>query len=193
VLFRSSSAAASDNDVGELRDPASINWTGLYAGVSAGGANVEDDDDAFPIAPGFTIPLHSEGDGLTQGFHLGYMHQFGSFVIGAEYEYTDIDIQYSGEGIGPIPVFVEDSHSIRLRGGIAFNRLHVYAHGGMTFVNTNVELSDWVNTAGVGAELALTNNIIIGVQYDHSWFEEFDDRPISGTMDRRSARISFKF
>lgn len=174
-------------------DSGRFSWTGFYMGVSVGHAKAEDDDEAFPIAPGITIPLHSEGTDWTKGIHAGFQYQSGSFVVGAEWEYQDIDIQYVGEGIGPIPVFIEDSHTLRVRGGIALDRAHFYVSGGLQYTTTNVDLNDWAYTVGAGMEYAMTDNVVAGIQYDHSWFDEFDGRPISGTYDRFTARVGIKF
>lgn len=174
-------------------DSGRFSWSGFYMGVSVGHGKAEDDDEAFPIAPGITIELHSEGEDWTKGFHAGYQHQMGSFVVGAEWEYQNIDIQFEGDGIGPIPVYIEDSHTLRLRGGIALDRAHFYVSGGMQYTTTNVDLADWAYTVGAGMEYALTDNVVAGVQYDHSWFEDFDGRPIDGTYNRFSARFGVKF
>ena len=170
-------------------------WDGWYIGGSIGTAKAKDHDEAFPIAPGFTIPLTSEGENTSRGFHAGYMHQFGSLVVGAEYEYVDLDIQFIGQGLGPLPVYLEDSHLLKGRLGYAMGSAMAYVTGGMAYTRTNeaVGLKDWTPMVGAGVSLAVTDNIIIGGEYTHSYFDEFDGQAISGHLDNLSFRVSFKF
>lgn len=191
-LFASSAMAADMNTPAEF-DKSRFDWTGFFVGSSYGSAKIEDDDPAFPVAPGVTIPLHSQGDGMTWGIHFGYQFQQDMFVLGAEFEYMAIDMQFHGDGIGPIPVYVTDSYSGKLRAGIALNRTHMYGTFGQQYTNTNIGLNDFAHTAGVGIEHAINDHLVAGFQYDHAWYDGFDGRPIEGTFDRFSGRVGLKF
>ncbi len=172
---------------------AGFSWTGFYFGGSLGAAHLEDDDPAFPILPGVTIPLHSEGDHDTWGVHAGYMYQYGNWVIGGEYEYAKLDVQFIGDGIGPLPIFVEDSHALRARLGAALDRVQPYGLAGATYATTNIGLEDWTWTVGGGIDVAVTANILVGFQYNYNWYDEFDGSPIQGHENYVTARISYKF
>jgi outer membrane immunogenic protein len=191
-LLAAGAAQAADFD-NERFSMSGFSWTGAYVGGSYTAAKVEDQDPAFPIGNGVTIPLRSEGTNDNWGVHVGYLHQLGLFVVGAEYEYNNLDIQFIGDGIGPIPVFVEEAHTLRARAGVAVDRFLFYGDAGYTHTSVNIGLADWTPSLGAGIDYAVTNNIVAGFHYDHSWYDEFDGMPISGTMDRISFRLGIKF
>lgn len=169
-------------------------WEGVYVGASIGHVYIEDDDEAFPIAPGVTIPLHSTGEESTVGAFIGVNFQNGQFVYGAEYEYVDIDMQFIGDGIGPIPVFVEDAHILRAKAGYALtDKVLAYVHAGVMHTRLNVGLDDWTPLVGVGVDFKLDDNVVVGAQYTHSWFEDYGGNPIDGHLDIYSARFSYLF
>ena len=195
LIAAGQTAVAAESDNMELRGSIGYDWTGLYVGASTGYARTEDDDAAFPVAPAVTIQLHSEGENNNFGFHIGYMHQMDNWVVGAEYEYTDLDIQYIGDGIGPIPVFLEDAHMIKGRVGYAFDWLLAYGTAGFTYAQTNdaVGLEDWTPMIGAGLAVGVTENLILGAEVTHSFFDDFDGRPIEGFLNNYTARASWKF
>lgn len=186
-------AFASDDYATDLKGAMPFSWSGFYVGASVGPGTAEDYDPAFPVAPLTTIALRSTGAANTYGGHLGYSHQFGNFVVGAEYEFSQLDIQFVGEGIGPLPIFIRDSQAVKLRGGYAFDKALVYITAGKTLFRTNIDLQDWIPTLGMGMDIAITDHVIAGLVYEHSWYDEFDGANFEGTMDRISARLSIKF
>jgi outer membrane immunogenic protein len=149
-------------------------WTGFYAGVNAGwGWRDSNSEDVILSGPGIPAGLvggrldFNDGDdgGFVGGGQIGYNYQIGSFVIGAE-----ADIQYADTddkdavfipAIGGTGVFVpgefEGSEdwfgTVRLRAGVAFDRVLIYATGGLAYTDNN---SGW--TAGGGVEWALPVN-----------------------------------
>lgn len=198
LIFSTASAFAADvpetDDVIEF-DNSRFDWTGVYAGLSIGYIYVEDDDAAFPVAPGVTIPLHSEGENNTFGAFVGYTyHDETDWVYGAEYEYIDLDTQFIGDGIGPLPIFLEDAHAIRARMGYAFNdQIQAYGFAGAMHTSINIGLSDWTPIVGAGVDFNIDENIFVGGQYTHSWFEGYDGQLIDGRFDYFSFRVGFKF
>jgi outer membrane immunogenic protein len=149
-------------------------WTGFYAGLNAGWGWRNDDEESVFIAPGpgvvipGTLVFPDNGDGgFTGGGQIGYNWQFGSFVVGAE-----ADIQWAdtdeNENVAFIPATgfagtfvpgVFDSNapewwgSVRARLGVAFDRVLVYATGGLAYTEDN---AGW--TVGGGVEWALPVN-----------------------------------
>lgn len=191
-LAGATAASAADLEVITQPDDARFSWTGIYVGGSIGKARAEDDFPQFPTPFG-PLAEHFEADGRNYGFHAGYMHQFGNFVIGGEYEYLDLGIQYSGDLLGPIPLYLEDTHFLKLRGGIAYDRIQVFGFGGGAKSNLNTGDKDWTKLAGAGVDYALTNNFIIGAQYSYSWFNSFDGQDVTGNFDNMSIRATIKF
>lgn len=174
-------------------------WTGFYAGVNAGYAWADSSADSFYVPPGGvpgfpgafgTVSYGSDSSdgGFTGGGQIGYNWQFGSFVVGAE-----ADLQYADLGSGSYTYFfpatfpasyvapapgggIEWFGTVRLRAGVAFDRLLVYATGGFAYGggdsnNNNFFVvgngDDDVNTGwvlGGGVEYAVTPNVILGVE-----------------------------
>lgn len=173
--------------------PAQFDWSGFYVGASAGYGWLEDVDYAPP--PPIPAPFYDEGDDGIFGAHIGYLHQFGSFVAGLEAEATRLDIRYENFDF----VTVDNAYAFKARAGAAFDRILLTGHVGAVYVTTNFEppaftdLEDWGKVAGVGVDFAITDHLVAGVSYDHMWFEEFDGTRIDAELDLLRARLSFKF
>ena len=166
-------------------------WSGFFVGASIAHTTSQDDDPRFQNMIGFT--LHSEGDNDNFGFHAGVMQQFGSFVLGAEYEYRYLDIQYSRSAIGPLPVWLTNSHAGYARFGVAVDTVQFYGIAGTRWADTNVGLNDFVIAYGGGVDWAPTEPLIVGLRYDRSDFSNFDNTGIKGDLQQLSARFGFKF
>lgn len=198
ALVSANSAFAADlNEDPVIKfDEGRFDGGGLYAGISIGYMYAEDDDPAFPIGVGVTIPLHSEGENSTIGGFVGYTFEQDGFVYGAEYEYADFDMQFVGGAPinGPIPVFIEDAHILRARLGYAINEsVEVYGFAGAMYTRINIGLEDWSPAVGAGIDFMLTENVFVGGQYTYSWFEDYDTTLIDGSLDYLSVRVGYKF
>jgi outer membrane immunogenic protein len=159
-------------------------WTGAYAGLSAGYGWLEDVDYQFPI------PLEDEGQDWIYGAHAGYLHSFGNFVVGAEAEAMRLDIAYENFDF----ITVENSYALKLRGGYAFDRFLFTGHAGAVYATTNfMGLEDWGWTVGAGVDYAVTDNIVLGAQYTHYEFKQFDTSQIDATLDLATVRLGYKF
>lgn len=184
ILRPSEDAFISAPEVEEER----FGWTGIYAGIGAGYAWLEDVDYAPP--PGFPSPLYDQGEDWVYGAHVGYLHQFGNFVVGAEAEAMKLDITYEGFDF----ITIEDSLALRARAGIAWDRFLFTGSAGMAYARTNyMDLKDWGWTFGAGVDYAMTDNITAGVHYTHYRFSEFDGTMIDATIDLVTARVGYKF
>ena len=155
-------------------------WTGFYAGVNAGWGWRDDDQEPVFLAPGPGIPAglagtlnfgNGDDGGFTGGGQIGYNFQTGSFVWGVE-----ADIQWADTGDDKDAVFIagpgfagtfvpgtfesnspEWWGSVRARAGVAFDRVLVYATGGLAYTEDN---AGW--TVGGGVEWALPTGGIFG-------------------------------
>lgn len=164
-------------------NPARFGWSGLYAGASVGYGWLSDADHQFVPA------LEDGGEDWNIGGHVGYQQQFGSFVVGAEGEAQALDINYDTFSF----IKVNNAYTVKGRAGVAWDRLLFTGHFGGTYLTTNIKLEDWGWVAGGGIDYAVTDNVILGVQYSHHWFDKFDGTLIDGTLDVLSARASYKF
>ncbi|MEJ6782627.1 outer membrane protein [Aminobacter sp. Piv2-1] len=176
VLSSSAGEAADFGTRGE------VDWSAPYIGISAGYGWLRDVDRSF------TPPLRSSGDDVVFGAHAGYLHQFGSFVLGGEAEYMRLDINFEG-----FPIDVEDAYAAKARIGFAFDRLLLSGHAGATYITTNIGLEDWGWVAGAGADYLLSDNLTAGVSWDHMQFDRFDGTQIDGQIDLVKARVDFRF
>ena len=150
-------------------------WTGFYVGGNLGWGWRDDDNDTVVLTgPGIpaglvgTLNFDNGNDGnFTGGGQIGYNYQIGSWVIGAEADIQGIDSGNNSNALfipGPgfaggtfVPGEFENGAdwwgSARLRAGVAFDRVLVYATGGLAYTEDN---TGW--TVGGGVEWALPVN-----------------------------------
>jgi outer membrane immunogenic protein len=198
VLFAVSTASA--GEVGPT------NWNGLYVGAHVGKA-VDSEASVTYLetgnyeAAGTTKSLDT--DDTIYGVQAGYLHQFGSFVIGAEGSVSFGE--FEGE-IKENPPPVGNDYVTRIEGGniyaltgragFAFERFLAYGKAGYawtdydfsaTFFNkdgpggtngTQVRIGKSFDVSGPvyggGIEFALTENITIGAEYLRYDFDSSD-------------------
>jgi outer membrane immunogenic protein len=179
-----SSGIAGAADLGgvPVQAPAIQDWTGAYIGASVGYGWLRDVDYFF------TPPLRSKGDDVIFGGHFGYLHQMGSFVLGAEAEFMRLDINFEG-----FPIDAENSFALKARGGFAFDRLLLTGHAGAVYATTNIDLKDWGWVVGGGIDYLITDNFVAGISYDHFEFDRFDGTLIDAKLNLVKARLSYKF
>ncbi|VFU10744.1 outer membrane protein [Methylocella tundrae] len=166
-------------------------WTGIYVGAQIGyawGTSNINVTDSF----GDFASFQGSNSGVIGGGHIGYNLQFNQFVVGLEgdVEGTSLSKTRSGspffEGLGSVPVAVSTKAdimgSIRGRVGYAWDRVLLYATGGVAFagvegtiygpfggqVSSSSTRVGW--TLGGGLEYAVTNNWSIRAEYRYAQF-----------------------
>jgi outer membrane immunogenic protein len=185
--------------------PAPIfSWTGLYLGGQVGYSWDQDSVTAFfpglifSRFPAFGVVSFSDRpEGVIGGAHLGYNLQINQWVIGLEGTVDGTSISRTGLfspfGFATFDSFSEVQGSIRLRGGIAFDRVLLFATGGAAFAGIENDYttslpvfltesdsktrSGW--TVGGGLEYAVTNNWSIQAEYRYSDFGHTIDYPFA--------------
>lgn len=171
-------------------------WSGFYVGVNAGWGWRDDDNQPVVLSgPGIpagltgTLNFDNGNDGtFGAGGQIGYNYQIGSFVVGAE-----ADIQWINNddtdaffvpGAGFTGTFVPGEFennadwfgTVRLRAGVAIDRVLIYATGGLAYTEDN---TGW--TVGGGVEWALPANwfgssaVTLGLEGLWVSFDEDDD------------------
>jgi outer membrane immunogenic protein len=172
--------------------PAPIfSWTGIYIGGQVGYAfgTLNTSVTAFPLP---TVANSFTANGVIGGAHVGYNAQINQWVVGVEgsVDGTSID---STVQVGGLPftgkLLVEGS--IRGRLGVAWDRLLLYATGGVAFggfesiyppvlpPSTTVSVTRTGWTAGGGVEYALNNNWSLRAEYRYTDFGSYTDFPAS--------------
>jgi outer membrane immunogenic protein len=208
-----------------------FNWSGFYIGGHIGGAwtNEEWINTANTTAFGNLSPgqgFRQRNSGVFGGGQMGYNWQANNFLFGLEGTISGLD----NHGTVLNTVFgagLDDQFSWRAdwmatitgRAGIAYVNNLFYVKGGYAGVNSRLSVSDvlppvgsgsqtrWHDgwTVGAGWEYGITQNWIVGLEYDYAQFERksyqlagagggtytFDARP----RDIQSAvvRLSYKF
>lgn len=206
VLAASASASAADAIVSEPVPTVATGfvWTGGYIGINGGWANRGIDANA----------LHPDGDGLSLGGHLGYLHQFGNnIVLGVEGDIRYVDLDASAPCDNPAftcHAKQDWEASIRARAGYAVDRFLPYVTGGVAFTHFEGAVSSAVTTfpdeanltgwtLGAGIDYAVTDTLIVGLEYLHADYGKhdftydvlYDD--VSVKTDTIRARFSYKF
>lgn len=140
------------------------NWSGAYAGVSAG----------YGWGKAKTPGNNIATKGFNGGVYGGYNFQQDTIVYGGE-----VDLGYSGAKGTNAGVAVKNgiNGAARARLGADLGPAMIYGAGGLAFTNAKVTsgaASDtkthigW--TAGVGAEAKVTENMIGRVEFRHNGF-----------------------
>ena len=211
VLLSATAFTARAQAVDPLTDTRSVyDWSGFYIGTQAGWGWADQDlEDAAGLDG--TVEL----DGAFFGPVFGFQKQLANnFVLGAEVEanWSDIDGQDSlpgavGRTFGEIGIF----GSAGLKLGYAWDRLLFYGTGGVSGAETGslqrfgaLSSEDhsasfgWM--AGAGVDYALTDQIVVGLQYRHYDLGEadydmgfFPDRSGEIDLDTISGRFIVKF
>lgn len=170
--------------------PPAFTWTGFYVGAQAGWAQTRTElTPGAAIAGGAAVAsLPSlNRNGATVGLLLGYNYQIGQLVLGAEIDGAALITgkQRHATLTGDfITAHTNWAGSARLRVGYAFDRFMIYATGGLALAAPKSTVTGtgysygagdstrlgW--TLGAGAEYAITNNWIAGLEYRYSQFEE---------------------
>jgi outer membrane immunogenic protein len=166
-------------------------WSGPYAGGHLGAlhTNVESTETIFPNSLEF---FQSETYGqdqasFTGGLQAGWQKHWGKLVFGAEVGFSLLQFDTTEESpiLGGLFRTAEVGPIVTLTGrlGYADGRWLAYAKGGIATADVDISYRDTVTglstssgeqeigwTAGVGIDYALTQNWILGVEYNYVHF-----------------------
>ncbi|MEH2527907.1 MULTISPECIES: outer membrane protein [unclassified Bradyrhizobium] len=208
-------------------------WSGIYVGGAVGGA-WHDTAGNFFNTP-FLWSTGNSDAALIYGGFAGIQKQWGNFVLGIEGGYNALDNGFNttaGTGVlGSCNLLVGFSCQSRInniwyiggRVGYAWNRFMVYGQGGYAQADIDTQIlanatgitSDHAGAthggwyAGVGAEYAVLDNLILGIDYKHYEFDSKQHncnlalvtctpggvtfRNVDADVDAVMARVSYKF
>ena len=174
-------------------------WSGFYVGGHVGGSwtneewiNTANTTNYGDLSTG--RGFRQRNSGFIGGGHIGYNWQASNFVFGLEGSIDGLStkgtLTNTVFGSGTDDVFSWKSEwmaSVVGRAGVAFTNNLLYVKGGWAGVNNRLSVSDtvvnpsvgsgsqtiWHNgwTVGAGWEYGLTQNWIIGVEYNYAQFE----------------------
>lgn len=165
-------AAAADLGVKVMPAPVPVllpafTWTGLYVGVQAGYSWNRDDWDDVNGGP--------NSKGFVGGGHIGYNYQINMLVLGVEASLVASGASGSKDCV-PGQIRCRSEHDwagdLRAKAGVALDRTLVYGAAGVAAESVELKADSskaketiWGYTLGAGVDYALTNNIILGVEY----------------------------
>ncbi len=175
-----------------LYSPAPVfSWTGFYVGVH-GGYGWSRFSATDPIAGAST----ANAQGWLAGAQIGYNYQVGSFVIGAEGDYSWANVKRTVDnplGTGGSSTLKNDYFATAaLRLGYAMDRTLIYAKGGAAWTRDKFDLTDGIGgfangtfnrtgwLLGAGVEYALWNNFSAKVEYNYLHFRSINETLTTG-------------
>ncbi len=157
---------------------APFSWTGLYIGVQGGGGWGRQswlDNSGLGFSPDF------RANGGFFGGQVGYRYQLGQFVFGVEAAGAPGDLKDTNSAGTVSETFkVQSLYSVTGQVGFALDRWLPYVKGGWGGAQTNLTWKNTVFPAGAsqsennsgwvvggGLDYAITNNVVLGVEYNH--------------------------
>jgi outer membrane immunogenic protein len=178
--------------------PPPFSWSGCYVGGNVGAKKGSLDGEAVldPVLfPGAPVLVFGGGDsetGFIYGGQAGCQWQTGALVFGVEGDFNGTNLERTFVSDGLVAPFVAGDTftlsndwqaSFRGRLGWAFDRLLVYATGGIAWANfeataalvglpivsADKTLTGW--TIGGGGEWAFTPNWSLGLEYRFTQFD----------------------
>ena len=189
---------------------AEYNWSGFFVGGHAAVALSQTDWAFTTPAEGADHNERSVGGGV----QAALQRQWGRMVAGVEVSYTWIDFESASASVAaPGTTFssnVSDLLIVAGKLGYAQDRWLAYAKAGHASANFDLRSTTGGVTSssssrehgwmmGIGMDYALSNRIIVGVEYDWSFFS-LDPRTVAGNQADASAdiqmiaaRLTFKF
>lgn len=148
-------------------------WTGAYGGLNLGYGDVDATGDL-------------DGDDVTYGVHFGYDYDFGDYVLGAEIEYDDADIDL-GSGVN-----TESVTRLKMRAGYDLGRTLVYGTAGAAYLESSV--GDQTGAfIGVGAAYQATDSITVGAELLGHRFIDIGDTDVDADATTFNLRASYRF
>jgi outer membrane immunogenic protein len=154
-------------------------WSGFYGGLSLGDGDVS----------GSSV-IGDDMNGLLYGIHGGYNMDFGSYVLGAEIDYSGADITDDTIGLD-----VESVLRGKVRLGYDAGQYMPYAVIGAAQLTTTGAIDDMDNgyLYGVGFDYAVADNMILGAELLQHDFEDYAGSGIDVSATTVAVRVSYRF
>lgn len=159
--------------------PASVDWSGFYAGAQLGYADVGSNGAGL------------DGNGWLGGVHAGYRWDFGQYVAGAELDYDTADVNLAG-GTSSL----DDVARIKLMGGAKFGNSLLYATAGAAYADATVGPESRSDTGwflGAGLDVAINDSWSVGGELLQHQFDNFDGTGVDLDATTLKAKISLRF
>lgn len=185
---------AGAQDFPDSPDPAPFDWSGLYAGVTAGGGFTQvrtTDTGRGPSGSWYATgaSVDDEGAGFIGGVRAGYNHAFDQVVIGVEAGISAANIHQRVEALDVFgKTDIDWLATVRGRAGVVIpdtpTPILLYGTGGLAVAGVKHTIEDTLTwpgrglfgpnsetatrtgyTVGGGVEVALTERAVLGFEY----------------------------
>jgi outer membrane immunogenic protein len=164
-------------------------WGGFYLGGQLGRMN---STTASPFITGLEFAFSE----ASYGVHVGYMHDLGDFVLGAEIDHDifnlgEGDIVFNGSELGQF-LYDQDATTTRLklRAGYNLGRILPYATAGVARLSVDGDTNNG-NFLGLGVAYKATEKFLVGAEFLRQKFDGTDAGDV--TANRISLRGSYRF
>jgi len=180
--------------------PTFYDWSGIYVGGQVGYSWGSDRASEFATAG--RLPLGRSFDyspsSFIGGARLGFNYQLGAIVLGVEGDIEGMNA-HAGQGDlgGVVRVRQDWQGSVRARLGYSLDRILVYATAGAAFtkleysyVSPLAGLSETISasktgwTVGGGVDYAVTDKLILGLDYRYTDYGRFDHVGLGAYLGR---------
>jgi outer membrane immunogenic protein len=159
--------------------PASLDWSGFYAGVQLGYADVDSNGAGL------------DGNGWLGGIHGGYRWDFGTFVMATELDYDTSDVSLVGSAGS-----LDDVSRWKVIGGTELGNSLLYGTVGLAYASATVGgvgLSDDGWFIGGGLDVAMTDSWSLGGEILQHDFSNFDGTGVDLDATTAKVKVSFRF
>lgn len=148
-------------------------WTGFYGGLNLGYADIDTNAGV-------------DGDNESYGVHIGYDYDFGQYVLGAELEYDEVDVDLDGAAN------VDSVTRLKLRGGYDLGRTLVYGTAGVAEARSTLgdETGEFI---GIGVAYQVTDRFTVGGELLEHRFDDIADSGVDADATTFNIRGSLRF
>jgi outer membrane immunogenic protein len=189
----------------DIIEPAAFDWTGFYIGGHAGygepsfdgvfDISESDGSEGEPLPEETTYADDLNADGFIGGAQAGYNHHSDNLVIGieADISFTDFkDDVADNDGNDIIEADIDLLASLRLRAGLAHDRLLIYGTGGVAYASGeftviddqgiegeensgDADIDSFGGVVGGGLEWAAMDNVSLRIEGLYYVFDDEED------------------
>lgn len=190
---------APDAIVAPIASPVMIDrsgdWSGAYGGIQLGYGSGDyatgRDDDSDGNDDEF------EADGVIGGLHVGYLWDFGNWVMGPELQYDAANLEAdNGSGTGTF----DEIARLNLRIGRDLGQGLLYGSVGVAYANFDGDtgslagdVDDNGYVVGIGYDYKLNQSWTVGGQYQHHMFDDFGSAGSDFDFGTAQLRASYNF
>jgi opacity protein-like surface antigen len=166
-----------------------VDWSGFYGGVQLefGRGDVD-----YGVVPGAGF-ADSDLDGHLYGIFFGYRHDYGTVILGTEFDYMTGSLDADLPGITSVDRVVRATLELGMEAGNAF----VYGTAGLAGVSVTTPIliddTDWGGVFGVGVDYRLNDRTTVGAELLQHQVSDFNGSGADVSFTTFGVNIGFQF